>query len=179
MQNSDLMRLLRRLEIQSRRESFREPPDDTGAPSVGAPPTDVPPPGMPPEGVPPMERPPHGRDNRPFHIGRGQIITMLSKRDGVTQKELSEMMCIRPQSLSEALTKLEDEGMIRRERSETDKREVNVFITDAGRACCEDIHRRHEAHAAEFFSALTEEEKKTFGELLTKLVQAHDGCSDR
>ncbi|MCD8055936.1 MAG: MarR family transcriptional regulator [Clostridiales bacterium] len=174
MQNSDLMRLLRRVEIQSRRESFREPPDDTGISPAGAPPMDAPPPGMPPEGLPP-----HGKDNRPFRIGRGQIITMLSKRDGVTQKELSEMMCIRPQSLSEALTKLEDEGMIRRERSETDKREVNVFITNAGRACCEDIHRRHEAHAAEFFSALTEEEKKTLGELLTKLVKSHDGCSDR
>ncbi|MCD7783281.1 MAG: MarR family transcriptional regulator [Firmicutes bacterium] len=174
MQNSDLMRLLRRVEIQSRRESFREPPDDAGISPAGAPPMDAPPPGMPPEGLPPR-----GRDNRPFRIGRGQIITMLSKRDGVTQKELSEMMCIRPQSLSEALTKLEDEGMIRRERSETDKREVNVFITDAGRACCEDIHRRHEAHAAEFFSALTEEEKQTLGELLTKLVESHDGCSDR
>ncbi len=164
MQNSDLMRLLRRLEIQSRRDAFREPPPD---------PSDAPP------GPPPEEAPPRGAPNRPFHIGRGHIITVLSKQDGLTQKQLAEMLSIRPQSLSESLTKLEEEGMIRRERSETDKREVNVFITDAGRACCEDIHKRHESHAAEFFSPLTEEEKKTLGELLSKLVNSHDGCSDR
>lgn len=109
------------------------------------------------------------------HHGRGRIIALLSEREcsGHTQKELAELLGVRPQSLSEALMRLEEDGLVRRERNEEDKREQRIFLTEAGKKLSCEINRGREKRAAEFFAPLTKEEKETLGILLKKLADAH------
>ncbi len=103
--------------------------------------------------------------------GRGRILTTLCKEDGLSQKTLSDRLGIRPQSLSEAIVKLIDEGFVKRLPSDSDKRELLIFITDEGRKKGEEIRARRELFANDFFSPLSEKEKNSLFEIMKKLEE--------
>ena len=154
MTELDLMKLLKRLEGQSRRDLMPPPGEHPHCHGSG----DVPPP-------PPMMN---------MHHGKGRILSVLLRHEGITQKELSEHLAIRPQSLSDSLARLEEEELICRERSETDKRELRLYLTETGKSHAEEIRRRRTERAEAFFSVLTDEEKDTLGALLEKLAKANE-----
>lgn len=52
----------------------------------------------------------------------------------VTPKELAIRMGVAQGTVTALIDKLEQTGMVSRQRSETDRRQTNVVITDAGRA---------------------------------------------
>ncbi len=66
--------------------------------------------------------------------GQGRALALLATRGTMPQREMSDALGIRPQSLGETLVKLEHSGYITRHPSETDHRALVVEITDAGRA---------------------------------------------
>ncbi len=150
MTGFDLMKLLHRLEAQSRRDFMPQHSQEHHHPPHDAPP--------------------------PFnvHHGKGRIISVLFRHAGISQKELAERLAIRPQSLSDAISKLETDGLIYRERSEEDKRELLLYLTDSGKQRAEEVHQRRTMRAEEFFSPLTNEEKETLGTLLQKLCDADE-----
>jgi len=57
---------------------------------------------------------------------------MLSS--GATSASLARDLCSDPGAITRALDRLEAKGMLRRERSTTDRRVVHLVLTDAGRA---------------------------------------------
>ena len=65
--------------------------------------------------------------------GKQHILVELLAHDGrMTQRGLQEASCITSASLSEVVAKLEAEGLISRERSETDRRQLTLTLTDEG-----------------------------------------------
>ena len=84
----------------------------------------------PPEGTPP-------------HFGLGRVLDALLDADGLTQCELASRLDLRPQSLSEALTKLSADGMVIRTGDSDDRRALRVKLTDEGRKRAEErrLHR--------------------------------------
>ena len=64
--------------------------------------------------------------------GQGRILTALRRMNTISQKDLGNMLDIRPQSLGELLHKLEANGYIERHRSPTDKRALVVELTKKG-----------------------------------------------
>lgn len=102
--------------------------------------------------------------------GHGRILHEITEHDGITQKELAERMNIRPQSLTDALLRLENEGFITRMRSEKDRREQVVSITESGREHSEMIHKISAEVTHRLFSCFTDEEKETLASLLTKIA---------
>ncbi len=101
--------------------------------------------------------------------GRGRILATLYREDGLSQKILAERLDIRPQSLSETIVKLAEDGLVERISCENDKREILVYITDAGRVRAEQIRAWREAFAKEFFSVLDKSEMSAFKNILEKL----------
>lgn len=121
----------------------------------------------------------HGYGNHKCHGGSGRhgqnrILALLTMQEGVSQKDLAYLLGIRPQSLSEALAKLEEDGMITRKHNEEDQRVVNVFLTDAGRGRAEKVAEDRKKSASDIFSVLTEEEKEQLSAILDKLVGGLD-----
>ena len=109
--------------------------------------------------------------------GQGRVLALLSAKPETTQRELSYVLDMRPQSLSELLFKLEEKGYITREKSETDARVTVVKLTEAGAAAApdtDDINRQADA-----LSCLTDEERdqleaivdKVNTSLVTRLVE--------
>jgi DNA-binding MarR family transcriptional regulator len=71
--------------------------------------------------------------------GQGRVLALLSAKPETTQRELSYLLDMRQQSLSELLDKLEEKGYITRERSAEDRRVVKVSLTPEGAAAAPDL----------------------------------------
>lgn len=104
--------------------------------------------------------------------GSGRILHVLMTEDKISQRELAARLDIRPQSLTTALLKMEEEGLILRERNECDKREQTLRITDEGVKVGESLHTQFCEVSDILFSCLTEDEKETLSDLLEKVTRS-------
>lgn len=100
--------------------------------------------------------------------GQRGILHILSREEEITQRQLQDMLEIQPGSMSEILSKMEDNGLIERLKDDEDKRRMLVKLT-----------RQGEEHVKEYrlgkrrqdpFSALKDEEKEQLKMLLKKLL---------
>lgn len=100
--------------------------------------------------------------------GQGRVLKLLKLKPEISQKELAIILDIRPQSLGELLTKLERAGYVTRAPSETDRRSLNVSLTEAGRAVAE--QPEEPTDMADIFDVLSEEEQDRLAAILAKLI---------
>ncbi|MGI6033722.1 MAG: MarR family winged helix-turn-helix transcriptional regulator, partial [Coriobacteriales bacterium] len=108
----------------------------------------------------------------PIHPGQLRVLEALEGEDKLTQSELRGKLDIRAASLSELLTKLEDKGLIVRERNEADKRSIDVYLTDLGADCISEAKEHRKKMAEKMLGALSEEEKQQLSNLLCKLIHS-------
>lgn len=111
----------------------------------------------------------HGRFGDPLR-GQGRLLTLLKAKPVTTQKELSFLLDMRQQSLSELLSKLEEKGFITREKSDEDARVMMIKLTDAGRQAAPDLTDIDPNE--DVFDCLTDEEKDQFGEYIVKVTKS-------
>ena len=104
--------------------------------------------------------------------GYGHILDLLSKKDGLSQREIAEALGIRPQSASEAITSMESRGLVQKRANEQDKRSWLVYITQEGREQQIALRNERISNAKKIFAPLTDEEKKMLLELLNKAASA-------
>ncbi|MBQ3272910.1 MAG: MarR family transcriptional regulator [Solobacterium sp.] len=106
--------------------------------------------------------------------GYGRMMAVIYRCSGATQSELAEELGVRPQSLTKALTRLEQEGLIVRKKTEDNRRNTRVWITEAGTA----VHRRmragRQARADRIFSGFSAEEKEALAGYLERIITACD-----
>lgn len=109
----------------------------------------------------------HGADAQ--KIGQFRLLRLLLVQNGINQKEIAELLLIRPASVSELLTKLEVDNYIERKQNEEDKRVTNIFLTEEGRLFAEKMKEKHLEAVKDIFSALDEKEQKQLLELISKI----------
>ena len=88
--------------------------------------------------------------------GQGRILAALADRDGLTTRDLVELLDVRPSSLNESLGRLEARGLVGRSQSQADGRQVEV--------------RMAERDPSSMFDCLTDEEREQLGALLDKVI---------
>ena len=105
--------------------------------------------------------------------GKQHILLELLAHDGeMTQRDLQEASCITSASLSEVIAKLEAEGLVTRERSETDRRQLTVTLTPEGERKAHEVVRTRAEFEARAFDCLTEDERTELANVLDR-VAAH------
>lgn len=105
--------------------------------------------------------------------GRGsqkRILTVLLRSGTVTQSALTEHLGIKPGSASEVLSKLESAGLIRRSYSDTDRRLINIELTDSGKSEAELALSEREQRKREMLAPLSPEEQAELLALLEKVT---------
>lgn len=117
---------------------------------------------------PPMQE--EGRQCRPR--GYGHILDLLSESNGLTQQQLAQMLGIRPQSASEAVTSLEEQGLIAKSPNPQDGRSFLLYITPEGLERRTQMQQERLQNARRILSPLNEEEKNTLQCLLEKVIEA-------
>jgi DNA-binding MarR family transcriptional regulator len=113
------------------------------------------------------------RDHGPMgdpHRGQGRVLALLKLKPEISQKELSDILDIRAQSLGELLSKLERSGYITRTPSTADRRVMDIRLTDAGMAASGKEEQQPCAEA--LFGCLNEEEQAALGDYLGRIIAA-------
>lgn len=72
---------------------------------------------------------PHG-----VPAGMWYFLRVLWEQDGLSQREVSQLVGATAPTTVEQLRKMEQRGLIRRVQAPTDKRKIQVFLTSDGRA---------------------------------------------
>lgn len=106
------------------------------------------------------------------HRGYGHILDLLSKNNGLTQQQIAQMLGIRPQSASEAVTSLEEQGLIEKSPNPQDKRSFLLSITPEGLSRQKQLRQEMQQNACRILTPLNEEEKNTLQCLLEKVIAA-------
>ena len=99
--------------------------------------------------------------------GQGRVLSLLKMQPEITQKDLSYLLDMRPQSLGELLSKLEKKGFITRTPSEDDRRIMIIRLTPEGEKAAENPKNKSD----DFFGILNSEEKEQFNEYLERLIE--------
>lgn len=98
--------------------------------------------------------------------GQGRVMAILKMKPEISQKELSFLLDMTPQSLGEFLTKLEKSGYITRTPSEADRRVMIVKLTKAGSDASE-----QEFSFDKLFECLSEEEQQNLSSYLARIIE--------
>ena len=102
--------------------------------------------------------------------GKQHILVKLLKNGGsMSQRDLMENSCISSASISEVTAKLEAEGLITRTKSDSDRRQLTLELTDAGIARAEESLASKRAFEQQAFSCLDEQEQLSLLELCDRI----------
>lgn len=108
-----------------------------------------------------------------LYEGKGsqkRILIILEETGGrITQQRLTERLGIQPGSVSEVTAKLESAGYIRRSPNETDRRTMDIELTEKGKLLAVEAKNKRIARHEQMFSALCDDEKNVLLSLLEKL----------
>jgi len=92
---------------------------------------------------------------------------------GIPTLSIRERMIDEGTTITRLLDKLEDAGLIRRERTYPDRRQVLCFVSDAGRKLLDTLDPQVNSMDEEVVSALSESQLETFIELLDQVRSAN------
>lgn len=104
------------------------------------------------------------------HRGQGRVLALLKMNPEISQKDLTFVLGMRPQSVGELLQKLEDKELITREVSEQDRRVMIIRLTDLGRGEAEKISETTD-FGEELFADFSDDEKNEWTRLVEKLSE--------
>ena len=98
-----------------------------------------------------------------------RLLTILRENPGISQKALSDLLHIRPQSLGEQLFKLENSGLITRQVNQYDRRIFNLYLTDEGITAAKAVDEQATVTRQKITADLTEEDLHALLSLMEKL----------
>ncbi|WP_281889761.1 MarR family winged helix-turn-helix transcriptional regulator [Paenibacillus sp. YYML68] len=106
-----------------------------------------------------------------YGIGRGQFMFLnaLYWRDGLSQEELSEHLCIDKGTTARALKKLEEQGYIYREVRAEDRRYYSVYLTPRAMEIKDEVRAVIVSWRSVLTDGLSEEELEIALELLDRM----------
>jgi DNA-binding MarR family transcriptional regulator len=97
------------------------------------------------------------------------LLNRLWEKDGISQKELSEISIKDQTTVTRILDKLERKGLIKRQTSPDDRRSFLIFLTDTGRSLENKLVPIAYEVLDEALQGLSEEEIKQMKLLLNKI----------
>lgn len=69
-----------------------------------------------------------------------RALTALTRREGLQQAELAELLEVEPITLCRMVDRLEDAGLVERRRDPSDRRAWNLYLTPKSRPLIEQLH---------------------------------------
>lgn len=101
---------------------------------------------------------------------------LLDNEGGMRQNQIAEKLHASPSTLSEMLTRLENDGYIERCTDPADRRAAILTLTDSGRQRATELKDEADTLFSQLFDNLSQDEKTTLTTLLKKLVNEADPC---
>lgn len=110
------------------------------------------------------------RVNHDTTLPRFDVMAALyRRRDGVTMSDLSRMLLVSNGNATTVVSRLEQDGLVRRTPSETDRRTVFVALTPEGLALFEGLAADHEREVSQIFAGLSEADLDQLTDILKRM----------
>lgn len=110
-------------------------------------------------------------------VAQWTVLVTLWEVDGITQKELSDRVTVETATLSRTIDRMERDGLVKRVRSESDRRQVHVFLTDYGAGLWRQLVPEAEAMLTIALVGISEDEEETLRRLLKRVIDNVQNCS--
>lgn len=110
-----------------------------------------------------------GEGGKPKMRGGRRILGVVLQNDGLRTTDLAEKLDIRPSSVTDALKRLEESGLIRREKDKDDSRIIRVYATENAREAYEEREAERKQQGQMLAKHLTPEEQAEFCRICEKL----------
>lgn len=104
-----------------------------------------------------------------IYPGQPPMLFILSKKDGRSQKELADILNIKPATITVMLRRMEKAELVERRQDNEDQRISRVYLTEKGRKICNKAHEIMQDLEKECFDNFTEEEKVILRRLLMQM----------
>lgn len=102
-------------------------------------------------------------------IGQWSLLLMLWAEDGISQRALSERASIDEATAARTLARMVRDGLVRRRKSKSDKRQYEIVLTDRARELRDYLIFEAEAVNRRAIDRLSKDEILQFRTLLTKV----------
>jgi DNA-binding MarR family transcriptional regulator len=103
------------------------------------------------------------------------LLSMLIEEDGISQGEVSHRFEVDPSRITRLAQRLQDEGLLRRERDPEDNRVVRLYASEEGRLLIESSQERRERFESRFREEFTSEELAELRRALGVVAQLMQG----
>jgi len=97
------------------------------------------------------------------------MAALYRRREGVTMSELSRLLLVSNGNATTVVDRLENDGLVRRTPSETDRRTVFVALTPEGLRQFEGLATQHEAEVSRLFANLSEADLEALTDILKRM----------
>ena len=112
---------------------------------------------------------------KPYGLCNREVSYVMALSKGpMTMKELSEALCVDPANTTRVIASLTESGYVANDCKREGCRKFNVFLTEKGNSLAEQIKKDVVDCGVEVMNPLTQEEQKTFIELLFKMARGAD-----
>ncbi len=105
------------------------------------------------------------------------LMSTLLQHSGSDQRSLGVEIGIDRTNVADVLERLAERGLVRRERSETDRRSMNAYLTDEGRELVEQMYASMTRAQQRLLEPLAPEFRPAFLAMLTQLVEGNNKYS--
>ena len=105
-----------------------------------------------------------------FNGPQGRILFVLWQKDGVPMSELSRQTGLATTSLTSMIDRMEESGLVRRERTVTDRRKVLIYLTDEARLLEGDYNEVSDEMNAIFYEGFSETEAEQLDDCLNRVL---------
>ena len=109
-----------------------------------------------------------------IHPRQMPLIIHLSKKEGCTQKELADMMQIKPSTLNVMIGRMEKNGYIEKKQDEKDSRKSRIYFTEKGKNISDECYQSFLMIQKTLEEYFTQEGQKELERLLNKFCDCLD-----
>ncbi len=106
-----------------------------------------------------------------MHRAPAFLLCRLYRQDGATQSELASQLSVQGASVTQVLQRMEEVGLVRRERDADDNRLVRVYLTEKGREQERSITEQFMKMQDAIFAGIAPRERAFLRQLLTQVHQ--------
>ena len=99
------------------------------------------------------------------------VLDWIAASPGCGVQEVADGLGLTPPTVSVGVRKMEESGLVERKPNPSDKRSVQFFLTERGRAIQEKIQSAHRRKFRHLLAGLTAQEQETLIQLLERAIQ--------
>jgi DNA-binding MarR family transcriptional regulator len=105
------------------------------------------------------------------------VLTVIAGSPGISYTELASQVGMDRVNAANVVDRLEERGIVVQQRSETDRRQTSIAITDHGHALLDEYESRIARVQEKLLAPLSKRDQEVFLQLLRRLVDANNDLS--